>query len=148
MSDDTTNENNSDSQEAAKIVALQSRVDELEGVINGRDKELTDTRAKATELQNKLSVLEKKATESVEGYRKLVIETNKNVTEDMVKGDDIAAINKSLKKANELIGKLKLQIEKDVEHSRVPIGSPGRREQDLFSMSPREKINYAIGGKK
>jgi len=30
----------------------------------------------------------------------------------------------------------------------VPAGAPGRRASDLSALSPREKIQYAIGGKK
>jgi hypothetical protein len=43
---------------------------------------------------------------------------------------------------------VKKSVEKEISNIKVPAGAPGRRASDLSALSPREKIQYAIGGKK
>ena len=78
----------------------------------------------------------------------LVLELNPEIAEELIAGDTVDAVNKSLEKAINLVGRVKKSMEKEISNIRVPAGAPGRRASDLSGMSPREKIQYAIGGKK
>jgi len=50
--------------------------------------------------------------------------------------------------AIEFVDKVRKSVEKEIQNKRVPAGAPGRRAADVSAMSAREKIQYAIGGKK
>jgi hypothetical protein len=127
---------------------LKSRITELEQTLADRNIELTAVKKSAGELQEQLSAKGAELIKAVADYRTLVLQTNPGITEELITGNSIPAINESLAKAKNLIGKVRQSVEKDIARTRIPVGSPGRQTQDLSALSPREKINYAIGGKK
>jgi hypothetical protein len=77
-----------------------------------------------------------------------VLELNPEIAEELINGDTIEAVNVSLEKAINLVRRVKKSVEKEISNIKVPAGAPGRRASDLSGLSPREKIQYAIGGKK
>ena len=117
-------------------------------IIADKDTEITALRKSETELKEKLAVAGKSLTEAVAGYKSRVLQMNPGITEELITGDTIEAINTSLEKAISLVGRVKKSVEKEISNIRVPAGAPGRRASDLSALSPREKIQYAIGGKK
>jgi len=145
--EETTNKSNSE-MDTDEVVVLREQIVGLEKQLGERNEELNTARQSAEELNKRLVATSTALTEAVAGYRKLILETNSDVTEDLINGESIQSISASLSKAKNLIEKLRQKVEKDVAHSRIPIGSPGRQNPDLSGMSPREKIHYAIGGKK
>ena len=86
--------------------------------------------------------------EAVSRYRDVVIQASPGVLEELVSGESIASIDESLRKAKNLIGKVREGLEAEVSLARVPAGAPERRLPDLSALSPREKIQYGIGGNK
>lgn len=148
MADETTDMENHESVEIGETKALNNRIVELEQTLAERNSELVAIKKLAGELQEKLSSKETELAKAVVDYRAVVLQTNPDITEELITGDNITSINESLVKARNLIGKVRRSVEKDIARTRVPIGSPGRQTQDLPAMSPREKISYAIGGKK
>jgi len=70
------------------------------------------------------------------------------VPAELLTGDTIEAINESLKSALALIDRVKQEIEAEASRTKVPTGAPQRAPLDLSVLSPREKIQYAIGGKR
>ena len=68
--------------------------------------------------------------------------------EELISGDTIESINESLDKAKGLINRVRQGLETEISLGRVPAGAPERRPPDLSALSPREKIQYAIGGKR
>ena len=145
--EENTNKSNSE-MDTDEVVSLREQIVGLEKQLGERNEELNTARKSTEELNKRLAATSTALTEAVAGYRKLILETNSDVTEDLITGESIQAINSSLSKAKNLIEKLRQKVEKDVAHARIPIGSPGRQSPDLSGMSPREKIHYAIGGKK
>ncbi|MDP2919369.1 MAG: hypothetical protein Q8O43_04025 [Dehalococcoidia bacterium] len=109
---------------------------------------LTQATKRIAELEQRLSVTGTSLSEAVAGYRTLVLQANPDILEELVGGESITAINESLVKAKNLAGRLRQTVGKEIARNRVPIGSPGRQTADLSALSPREKINYGIGGKK
>jgi len=121
---------------------------ELEQLIANKENEIDTIRKSEEELKERLSAVSETLTEAVSSYRNRIIQMNPGVTEELISGNTIEEVDKSLEKALNLIGKVKKSMEKEISQSRVPAGTPGRRSPDLSSLSPREKIQYAIGGKK
>lgn len=139
----------------------QDRVAELEGLVAQKDEALTKANARISELEqtvtnldNEMATLkqamaesEEKLTEAVANYKDLVIQSNPEVPEELVTGDTIEAINESLEKAKTLVSRVRQGLETEIASARVPAGAPIRTPPDLSALSPREKINYAVGGK-
>ena len=127
---------------------LKQKTAELEKVIADKGSEIAALKKSESELQEKLSAVSKSLTEAVVSYKARVIQMNPGITEELISGETIEAVETSLEKAIGLISRVKKSVEKEISQTRVPAGAPGRRTADLSALSPREKIQYAIGGKK
>ena len=161
MADDEQNSPELQSSERTESEQSQDRVAELEGLIAQKDKELVKANTHITELEQevatlkqtmaeseeKLTAISHSLTEAVDGYRTLVIQSNPEVPEELITGDTIEAINESLEGAKTLISRVRQGLEAEITAGKVPAGAPIRTPPDLSALSPREKINYAIGGK-
>ena len=101
-----------------------------------------------TGFEGRLSVVTDSLAEAVASYKAAVVRANPDVMEELLSGDTIESVDESLEKARALIGKVRQGLETEISLARVPAGAPERRTPDLSSLSPREKIQYAIGGKK
>ena len=127
---------------------LKQKTAELEKVIADKGSEIAALKKSESELREKLSAVSKSLTEAVVSYKARVIQMNPGITEELISGETIEAVETSLEKAIGLISRVKKSVEKEISQTRVPAGAPGRRTADLSALSPREKIQYAIGGKK
>jgi len=125
-----------------------ARIAELVAALAQRDSELAALKKSAQGLEEKLAASGAVLAETVAGYRALVLQTNPGIDEELVAGGSIAAVTESLAKAKSLLGKVRKSVEKEISRTRVPIGAPGRQAPDLSALTPREKINYGIGGKR
>ncbi len=127
---------------------LKQKTAELEKVIADKGSEIAALKKSESELQEKLSAVSKSLTEAVASYKARVIQMHPEITEELISGETIDAVEDSLGKAIGLINRVKKSVEKEISNTRVPAGAPGRHASDLSALSPREKIQYAIGGKK
>ena len=160
--------------ELGQSEAFRARVTELEGLIAQKDQELASRDTRISELErsesglrqivadkeNEVATLKQAVAESddslhklgesfkqaVASYKVLVIQSNPDVPEELVTGDSIEAINDSLTSATELVSKIRKGMEAEISLARVPAGAPERTAPDLSGLSPREKIQYAVGG--
>ena len=135
--------------------AFKARVVELESLVAAKDGELNEASTRIAELEqivaeanDKQSKLDESLDQAVSSYKALVIQSNTDVLEELIAGDSIGAINDSLAAARELISKVRSGVESEIASARVPAGAPQRTPIDLSALSPREKIQYAIGGKR
>lgn len=145
----------------------RARVAELEGIIAQRDQELASRDTRISELRQVTANLESEITtvkqavaeadeslhklgesfkQAVASYKALVIQSNPDVPEELVTGESIEAITDSFTSAKELVSKIRKGMEAEISLARVPAGAPERTAPDLSALSPREKIQYAIGG--
>ena len=152
MADDELNQN-PEGEEAEQRQA--PTITELEGLVAQKDEELTKTNARITELEQavaeseeKLTTLRNSLAEAVAGYKAMVVQANPEVLEELVTGDTVDSINDSLNKAKTLISRVRQGLETEISGAKIPAGAPQRTPLDLSVLSPREKIQYAIGGKK
>ena len=154
MADDELNQNrNPEGEELEPNEA--SRVSELEGWLAQKDGELTKANARILELEQAVVESEEKVTtisnslaEAVASYKTMVIQANPGVLEGLITGDTIEFINESLREAKALVSQVKQGLEAEISSAKFPAGAPQRTPPDLSALSSREKIQYAIGGRK
>ena len=132
----------------------ESRLTELEGLLAQKDEELTQANARIGELEQavaesdgKLITLSDSLAEAAASYRALVVESHPEVLEELITGDSVEAINESLREAQTLVSRVRQGLEAEITLAKVPAGAPERTSPDLSTLSPREKIQYALGGK-
>ena len=113
-----------------------------------KDSEIAILKQAVAESDRKSAELNESLTQAVASYRAMVMEANPEVPDELLTGDTIDAINKSLGNARALIDRVKQGIEAEASRTRIPAGAPQRAPLDLSVLSPREKIQYAIGGKR
>ena len=140
MADDELNQTEDQNSPGGEELA-ESRVIELEALVTRKDEELTQANSRVSELEQVVA-------KAVASYKAMVTQSNSEVPEELISGDTIDSVNESLMKAKTLIGKVKQGLEAEITSSKVPAGAPLRTPPDLSALSPREKIQYAIGGKK
>ncbi len=114
---------------------------ELESLLAQKEEELTESHARIAEVEQALA-------EAVASYKSMVIQANPEVLEELISGDTIESVNDSLKQAKTLISRVRQGLEVEISATKIPAGAPQRTPLDLSSLSPRDKIRYAIGGKK
>ena len=153
MADDELNQTESQNPPSGEELG-ESRLNELEGLLAQKDEELTKANTRIAEREQAVAESEEKLTtisnslaETVASYRALVVESHPEVLEELVTGDSVEAINESLNKATTLVGKVRQGLEAEITLAKVPAGAPERTSPDLSALSPREKIQYGLGGK-
>ena len=133
-------------QKDEELTRTNARLTELEEVIAGKDGEIADLKQTGEKLEEKLTTLNNSLAESVASYKAMVVQANPEVIGELINGDTIESINESLDEAKALVSKVRQGIETEISLAKVPAGAPERTSPDLSALSPREKIQYAIGG--
>ena len=128
-----------------QLAEKNSRISKLEQAMADKDKQDAALKQSATELEQKLAELADSLAQAVSSYRALVVQANPGVPEELITGDSIEAIDKSVAAAQTLVEKVKKELEAEIAGARVPAGAPLRTPADLSALSPQEKIQYAIG---
>ncbi|MBN1643551.1 MAG: hypothetical protein JW856_01840 [Dehalococcoidales bacterium] len=148
MAEEVVDKENAQENKEGDNNRMEQKLAELERMLGDKESEIVGLKKSEDELRGQLSAVNKSLAEAVSFYKSKVVQFNPDVTEELIAGDTIEAIDESLAKALNLVGRIKESVEKDISHIRVPAGAPERRSSDLSSLSPREKIQYAIGGKR
>ena len=133
-------------QKDQELISKEARISELEATIVSLESEIAALKQAVTESSDNLGKLNENLEQAVASYKALVIQSNPDVPEELITGDSIEAIVDSLVSAKELVTKIRKGMEAEISLVRVPIGAPERTAPDLSALSPREKIQYAIGG--
>jgi len=128
-----------------ELAAKDSRISELEQAIAERDNQIATLRQSLAELEPRLTELENSLSQAVSSYRALMIKSNPGVPEELITGDSIEAIDKSVADSRNLVDKVRKELEAEIAKARVPAGAPQRTAIDFSALSPKEKIQYAIG---
>jgi len=131
-----------------ELAARDTAVSELRQQVAARDSELAVQQQAAAEFEDRFEKISSDLSQAVASYRALVVRSNPDVPEDMVSGDTIEAIDGAIKSARELINRVRENMEEEMSLAKFPIGAPVRTAPDFSALSPREKIQYAIGGKR
>ena len=134
---------------AAAITELESALGGLEQTIGERDSEIFTLKQGTVESVEKVTSLQESLNLAVSAYKTAVAQANPAAPGELITGDTIEAVDQSLESAKSLVSTVRASIEAEIASGKVPAGAPPRTPPDLESLSPREKINYAItkGGK-
>jgi len=122
------------------------RITGLEQAVADRDGELAVLKETVVKADQELTGVGNSLAQAVESYQAQVATANPDVPAELITGGTIDAVNESLENARSLVDKVKLGIEAEASRVKVPAGAPQRAPLDLSVLSPREKIQYAIGG--
>ncbi len=133
-------------QKNQELASRDTRISELEQGTASLEGEIDTLKQAVTESNDNLGKLNESLKQAVTSYKVLVIQSNPDVPEELVTGDSFEAITDSLASAKKLIGKIRKGMEAEISLVLVPAGAPERTPPDLSALSPREKIQYAIGG--
>ena len=133
-------------QKDEELAQSDTRFVELEQVVAGKENEIAVLKQTGIELEGKLATISQSLAEAVANYKTTVVQANPEVIEELITGDTIESINESLGKAKALVSKVRQGVETEISLAKVPAGAPERTSPDLSALSPREKIQYAIGG--
>ena len=131
-----------------ELEQVRVKVLDLEASLAEKDGEITRADTRISELEQVVSELGDKLGQAVSSYRTLAVETNSQVPEELITGATVEEISASLERAISLVSRVKQELEAEIASARVPIGSPERTPINLEALSPREKIEYAIGGRR
>jgi hypothetical protein len=108
------------------------------------DPRLAEMEKAVSAANERLDQLNGSLKQAVDSYRALVIRANPDVLPELISGESIEALDGSLSRARELIGKVKSGLETQAAAMRVPSGAPQRGTADITGLSAREKINLGI----
>jgi len=128
-----------------QLATQERRIAELEQALAEKEAEVAALSQSAAELEAKQTELEAGLAQAISSYRALAVRYNPAVPEEQIAGDSIEAIDASLASAQALINRVRQELEAEMAAARVPAGAPLRTPADLSALSPRDKIQYAIG---
>jgi len=151
--------NNQDQSPAAEERESAARVVELEQLVASKERELALKDLRISELEQavasrdsqlaalnqSLAELETRLSQAVEAYRALVVKTNPAVPAELISGDSVEEIDHSLASAQVLVDRVRQELEVEIAAAKIPAGAPLRTPLDFSALSPKEKIQYAIG---
>jgi len=133
---------------AGELESKDANITELEQTVASHESEIVTLKEVIVESDRKLTDINSTLSQAVADYKALVEEANPGILAEMITGDTIEAIKESLEEARGLVERVKQGVEAEASRTRVPAGAPQRTPFDLSVLSPREKIQYAIGGKR
>jgi hypothetical protein len=110
------------------------------GISDDPEKRIRDLQATADKLRAQVKNQEAQLQEALEQHKRDLLKDHPEIPEEMLTGTSIAELNASLEKASQLVERVK----KNLEVQSIPIGAPVRSAPDIESLSPTEKIKYAL----
>ena len=112
-----------------------------------RNSKLNQEVQEQTELEiinAQLTKLEADLEKATTGYRQMLISNNPDILPELIGGESIEALDRSLTTGRELTEKVKKQLEKQMAAERIPGGAPARTPPDTSNLSSHEKIVYGL----
>ena len=132
----------------AGLVLRDTRVKEIEQALNAKDGEIGQLQQTVSDLKTQLDTANTSLKQAVVGYRAQVVQANPEIPPELITGETFEAIENAVANAGKLVGKVKEKLAAAQTRTRIPPGAPPRRPPDLSALSPREKIQQGIGGRR
>ncbi|MHB8515129.1 MAG: hypothetical protein ACYDCT_07035 [Dehalococcoidia bacterium] len=101
--------------------------------------------AAAERLRDELAATAERERASAARYREVVVRSEPMVPAELIAGESIDAVDRSLEAAREIVGRVRAHVEQQAQAVRVPAGAPPRSGLDVSAMSPEQKIRYGLG---
>jgi uncharacterized coiled-coil protein SlyX len=128
-----------------QLAEKNSRISELEQALVERDEQINSLKQSLAELEARLTEVKEGRAQAIASYRELVVSSNPDLPEELISGDSVEEIDKSLAGARALIDRVRQRLETEIAGAKIPAGAPLRAPADLSALSPQEKIQYAMG---
>jgi uncharacterized coiled-coil protein SlyX len=129
----------------AALAEKNSRISGLEQALAERDEQINSLKQSLAELEAKLTEVKEGQAQAIASYRELVVSSNPDLPEELISGESVEEIDKSLSSARALIDRVRQRLETEIAGAKIPAGAPLRTPADLSALSPQEKIQYAMG---
>ena len=133
---------------AQELKSRDTQIIKLEQALASKDSEIATLKQAVAETDSKLTEVSNALSQAVASYKTQMVESNPGVLAELITGDTIDEVNESLKNARALIDRVRQEMEAEASRTKIPAGAPQRAPLDLSTLSPREKIQYAIGGER
>ncbi|OGO30700.1 MAG: hypothetical protein A2Z29_00530 [Chloroflexi bacterium RBG_16_56_11] len=131
---------------AQEIKLREAAITRLEQITATQNTEIEALKKSIEGAGERREEMEKFLAGAVAAYRKVLVGANPGVVAELITGDSIEAMEESVKSARALVERVRQGMEAEIARTRVPAGAPPRTTPDLAGLTPREKIQYGIGG--
>jgi len=132
------------SERDSKMGELQTAITEKVALIESQEQELATLRDASAASEGRIAELSDSLVEATTKYRSALASANPSVPASLLTGETIAEIDAALTTAQGVVETVKETLAAASAEMRVPAGAPERTGPDLSSLSPKEKIQYAI----
>jgi hypothetical protein len=96
------------------------------------------------EINARLEKLEGDLEKAITGYKLMLIKENPDILADLIRGESVQEIDRSLSQAKELTNSIRAKLEEKISTEKIPAGAPTRLPPDLDTLSSEEKIRYGL----
>ena len=121
---------------AEALADREARAQQMAEGMETLRRDLESARTAATEESRRLA----------ERYRTVLLQAAPDVLPELVQGESVDELDRSLVTARETVARVREQMQTQAA-ARIPAGSPARGEPDLSGLSPAEKIRLGIAEK-
>jgi len=121
-------------------------LEQLEQKLVVKDKEIEVLKGTSSSNNADIALLSESLEKAVNSYRNMVIKAHPEIPEELIKGKSVEDIDTSLAEAKKIVSQVRKSLEQEGLMADVPVGAPTRKPENTDGLSPREKIQYAIGG--
>ncbi|MFQ5988222.1 MAG: hypothetical protein ACE5H6_05185 [Dehalococcoidia bacterium] len=135
------NEETKELEGAESVDPVEGRIAELEGELAQLQQSMA---IREEEVEGEVAALKEKLSGAAARYRALILAGAPEVPEELVRGETPDEVEASFAAAQEMVEKVRRQLEAKAQAERVPAGAPARTPPDLGALSPSGKIAYAL----
>lgn len=127
-----------------QVQPAEEETGELEQGVAQAEGESEKIATKEEELEGEVAALKQQLSSAAQRYRALILAGASEVPEELVKGETLEEVDASFTAAQEMVARVRRQLEAKAQAERVPAGAPSRTPPDFGGLSPIEKIAYAL----
>jgi len=124
--------------------ALEQAIAERESRITELEKALGEVQRHSEASAAEIASLKEARDKAVSKYLAMAKALNPAIPEGIIGGETIEEIDRSLEKGKAIVEAVKQALKSEAAAATVPAGAPLRNGVSTESLSPREKIAYAI----
>ena len=124
--------------------ALEQAIAERESRITELEKALGEVQRHSEASAAEIASLKEARDKAVSKYLAMAKARNPAIPEGIIGGETIEEIDRSLEKGKAIVEAVKQALKSEAAAATVPAGAPLRNGVSTESLSPREKIAYAI----
>lgn len=139
-----TDPEQSSTTETQTLIEIQGLLETERQARTAAEAEVARRESVIAEINTAANEAKQSLAETVSAYKALVIRSNPAVPAELISGNSFKEIDSSLESAGRLVSKVRLAVETEIASGKVPAGAPPRSAPDTESLSPREKIQYAL----